>query len=123
MMETTDDSGSREKRVDAVIAAYLAAAEAGPAPSEAEWLARHPDLADDLAAFFADHRRLARFAADLPPAPASSEAVTVAPGAEADAAPSRFATSATMRFWRRSCAAAWASSSRRGRSASTAPSR
>ncbi len=87
MMETTDDSGSREKRVDAVIAAYLAAAEAGPAPSEAEWLARHPDLADDLAAFFADHRRLARFAADLPPAPASSEAVTVAPGAEADAAP------------------------------------
>ena len=83
MTEPTDDGGSREKWVDAVIAAYLAAAESGPVPSEAEWLARHPDLADDLAAFFADRRRLAHFAADLPPAPnppAASEALTVARG-------------------------------------------
>ncbi|HVS34766.1 MAG TPA: serine/threonine-protein kinase [Gemmataceae bacterium] len=85
MAEATDGGGPREKRVDAVIAAYLEAAEAGALPDEAEWLARHADVADELTVFFADRRRLADFAADLPPALA--EAPTVAPGTAAESSP------------------------------------
>jgi hypothetical protein len=49
------DTPSREERLNEVIAAYLETAEAGREPGRAELLARHPDLAGDLAAFFAWH--------------------------------------------------------------------
>jgi serine/threonine-protein kinase len=54
-----------ECRLDDVIAAYVLAAEAGEAPDREELLRLHPDLADDLRAFFADFSRIDRQAAAL----------------------------------------------------------
>jgi hypothetical protein len=57
--------GSRPDPLDAVIADYVQQVEAGAVPDREAVLARHPDLADRLRAFFADYDRLDRQAADL----------------------------------------------------------
>jgi hypothetical protein len=65
-MSAADQSpGSRPDPLDAVIAAYVQQVEAGAVPDREALLARHPDLADRLRAFFADYDRLDRQAADL----------------------------------------------------------
>src|SRR5689334_4052335 len=51
--------------LDAVIAEYVQQVEAGVVPERAALLARHPDLAERLRAFFADYDRLDRQAAEL----------------------------------------------------------
>jgi WD40 repeat protein len=66
------DASGRDKRVNDVIAEYLRAADAGQAVGRDQLLARHPDLADDLRSFFADHDAAAGLA---PP----SAAPTLAP--------------------------------------------
>jgi hypothetical protein len=73
------DSTSRELHVNEVIAAYLAEADRGHAPDRAEVLARHPDLAPELEAFFADRDRFVRAAAPLASPPAGADAETLAP--------------------------------------------
>src|SRR5262245_31082105 len=45
---------SRESRIDAAIAEYLQAAEAGSPPHRESWLAKHADLHEELEQFLAD---------------------------------------------------------------------
>src|SRR5665213_3615278 len=65
MSDVLDPSASRDQRVDALIAAYLEAVDAGRAPDRQKLLARHPELAPDLEAFFADHDRVDQLAQPL----------------------------------------------------------
>jgi tRNA A-37 threonylcarbamoyl transferase component Bud32 len=62
MADDIADRDSREDRLNAILAAYLDAAAAGRAPDHAELLARHPDLAVELTAFFAEDAQVRRLA-------------------------------------------------------------
>ncbi len=70
-------SADRERHLDAVLHDYLQAVDAGQAPNHDELLRRHPDLADDLAAFFADQAKLNEMARAMRPAPTPAEALTL----------------------------------------------
>jgi len=73
-------SDEREQRVDEAIAEYLAACEAGNPPARAAFLASHPDIAESLQGFLADHDRIRQAA---PPARNPAETATVPPGSAA----------------------------------------
>jgi len=53
-------TAEKQRRLNDVLAEYLEAREAGRAPERGELLAGHPDLADELNEFFANHDRIAR---------------------------------------------------------------
>src|SRR6516162_7817265 len=55
----------REALLDEVVTAYLKEARAGREPQPEAWLARYPELAPDLAEFFADRAALERLAVPL----------------------------------------------------------
>src|SRR6516162_3566854 len=65
-----------EERIDELIAEFLVAEAAGQAPDRAALLARHPDLADELRSFFADHDRM-RIMAEPLHTPVAAEAPTL----------------------------------------------
>jgi serine/threonine-protein kinase len=67
--EPTTTPFSSEERLEEAIALYLEADDAGRAPDRREWLARYPDLAGPLEAFFAGQQRMERFAEPLLPPP------------------------------------------------------
>ena len=62
-LETT--TFDREQLLDEVVTAYLKEARAGRTPQPEAWLARYPELASELAEFFADRAALERLA--VPP--------------------------------------------------------
>src|SRR5262245_25573114 len=64
-MRAESASDMDRSRLDEVLFAYLKAAEAGPTPDRDEWLARHPELATELAEFFADLDGVDRLARPL----------------------------------------------------------
>lgn len=52
-----------QQRLDEAVASYLMALEAGDKPERERWLADYPDLAEDLAVFFADVEEVAKVTA------------------------------------------------------------
>jgi WD40 repeat protein/tRNA A-37 threonylcarbamoyl transferase component Bud32 len=70
MVDDANPSASRNQRLDELIAAYLAAVDAGQTPNRQEWLRRYPEFAAELEAFLADYERVDRMAEPLRPAAA-----------------------------------------------------
>ena len=62
----TDDPRDADERVDQIILAYLEEVDAGREPDREALVARHPELAGELTAFFADQDRVARMARPCP---------------------------------------------------------
>jgi len=65
MSSQANGPSSREQRLQSVLVSFLEASEMGQAPDANELLARHPEFAEELAAFFANHAQLDRLAAPL----------------------------------------------------------
>src|SRR4051812_23358466 len=56
---------ARDQKLEAILHDYLMARDRGERPEPAALLAAHPDLREDLAAYFADASRLERMAESL----------------------------------------------------------
>ena len=79
------ESGAGRQLLSQIIAEYLDALKAGLSPDRQELLDRHPDLAEDLRSFFADHDRVQELAElregeALSAAGPELEAPTIPPG-------------------------------------------
>ncbi|QDV36520.1 serine/threonine-protein kinase [Tautonia plasticadhaerens] len=90
---STDPSGERslDRRVDEAIAEYLAAEDLGLSIDRDAYLARHPDLADELGAFLDDHDGMARLAPGRFPGAAPERTIDLGeasgPGEAGEASP------------------------------------
>jgi WD40 repeat protein/predicted Ser/Thr protein kinase len=62
MASAQTDSYGPHRKLDEILAAYLEEAEAGRAPDRRAWLAKHPDLAPELADFFENLDRMSQLA-------------------------------------------------------------
>jgi tetratricopeptide (TPR) repeat protein len=75
-----DHLEDREERLCEVLAAYFEAVKAGRAPEREAWLARHPDLADDLVEFLEEQDRLLRMTEPLRSIVEEAECLVQLPG-------------------------------------------
>jgi hypothetical protein len=64
-MNVPSSDSAWDRRLEAVLHGYLQAVDAGQAPDRDALLREHPDLAPELAAFFANQEKLARMARDM----------------------------------------------------------
>jgi outer membrane protein assembly factor BamB/tRNA A-37 threonylcarbamoyl transferase component Bud32 len=78
-----DESARRDQQVQAVLHAYLQAVDAGHAPDLQEILRGHPDLREELAAFFADQGKLDQLARSMRPIRPETRTILPGPAAEA----------------------------------------
>ncbi len=87
MNEPTQGPSDRDVKVQDLIAAYLEAAKTGQAPPREEWLAGHPELAEELRRFLDNHEWMQRMG--VPPRQDSrhDSPATVAPGDRPAAVP------------------------------------
>jgi WD40 repeat protein len=76
VMEPCKESSPREQRLNEVLAAWYEQREAGAEPDRAALLAAHPDLADELASFFAARDDFERTAEGLLPQRESAAVAT-----------------------------------------------
>ncbi len=65
--EVADREQDREQRLYEILAAYFEAVEAGRSPDRAEWMARYPERAEEIAAFLDEQDRLLRLTEPLRP--------------------------------------------------------
>jgi WD40 repeat protein len=79
MSSQPPDPTAGNQHLDEVITAYLKAVEAGTAPDQEAWLARYPELASDLAAFFVGQNQVEKLVAPLQQALAPDTALHEAP--------------------------------------------
>src|SRR5262245_19571752 len=82
-----DAMPTEEPALDVVVAAYLKAAEAGRPVDRAAWLARHPELAGELAGFFADLDQVEGAVAPVRSAWLGPGAEETAPGGRGEGGP------------------------------------
>src|SRR5262245_64661500 len=68
MASNRESQESDSTRTDEIVAAYLCAVDAGQAPEPNEWIARHPELADELRDCFDAMDEVDRLAAPIRPA-------------------------------------------------------
>ncbi|MCI0464179.1 MAG: protein kinase [Gemmataceae bacterium] len=65
MLLTPCDSRDRNSRLEEAVVAYFEALESGQAPDRSQWVARYPELAGDLAEFFANQDQVDSWTAPL----------------------------------------------------------
>jgi tRNA A-37 threonylcarbamoyl transferase component Bud32 len=79
---TPDDPTMSHRSLDAVIASYMQAVEAGQVPNREDLLDNHPDIAEQLRSFFTDIDRMDRLASPL----RMAGGIDATSGAESDGA-------------------------------------
>jgi WD40 repeat protein len=82
-MTPASHDSARDRQLEEILHAYLQAVDAGQAPDRETLLRHHPDLASELAAFFAGQDEVAQLARrmvePIAPAPPITESLTLAP--------------------------------------------
>jgi tetratricopeptide (TPR) repeat protein/tRNA A-37 threonylcarbamoyl transferase component Bud32 len=81
------EPSERERQMQEIIAAFLAAEDAGQRPDPAVVLKAHPELADELGAFFRSYDRIGRLAAPLRAVAREVEITEQDPGTAFSASP------------------------------------